>query len=89
MIHPHILLDPAFRACVKAAAANIELVAQFDRLRKTNLSLSGKPLDLAIDQASGRLDADISAFIEFVHDTVYERLDAEALAALRREVREC
>lgn len=78
------LIDPAFGACLAAAAANKDLVREFDRLHKTNLSLNGGPLDLAIDQATGRLEADAAAFAEFVHDTIYSRLEPSALEELRR-----
>ncbi|WP_237715864.1 hypothetical protein [Rubrivivax gelatinosus] len=62
---------------------------EFDRLYKTNLVFSGSPLDLAIDEASGRLDADAAAFAAFVRDTIYERLPPQVLAALRKGSFEC
>ena len=78
-----VLADPAFHRCLGAAAANRELVAQFDRLRRTNLGLAGKPLDLAIDLASGRIEADAALFVDFVFDAVYERLGPTQLDQLR------
>jgi len=58
---------------MKATAANKELIANFDRLRGTNLSLCGSPLELAIDKASGRLEHDLMLFLEFVID-IHARL---------------
>lgn len=39
----------------------------------SNLSLTGSGLALAIDAATGRLDADIEAFVEFCWDAVFLR----------------
>lgn len=62
---------PTFWECVTVAASNPDLVANFDRLNGSNLSLSGSPLDLAIDQATGRLKADMQDFLNFVYGCVY------------------
>lgn len=72
---PSIPLDPFFIACVRHASANKELVAQFDRLSGTNLQRVGSPIELAIDQATGKLDDDIRKFLQFVKTFVYERID--------------
>lgn len=63
----------SFAACLRQCAGNKELVSQYDRLKGTNLSLRGTGLDLAIDQASGRLESDIAGFVEFVWDVVFLR----------------
>jgi len=47
-------------------AGNKELVKEFDRLNGSNLLRAGTPLDLAIDDASGRTAADVAKFAEFV-----------------------
>ncbi|WP_148211113.1 hypothetical protein [Methylibium petroleiphilum] len=73
--------------CLQAAAGNGELVANYDRLRGTNLSRRGAPIELEIDRASGRLDADIKGFIDFVHEAIYTRLEPQALAQLRNHER--
>lgn len=72
---PGIPLDPFFIECVRHASANKELVQQFDRLRGTNLMRIGKPIELAVDAATGKLDDDIRQFLQFVREFVYERID--------------
>ncbi len=57
--------------CITYAANNKELIAQFDRLHGANLSFEGTPLDLMIDEASGRQVDDIKKFIEFVETCIY------------------
>lgn len=78
------MMDPAFLRCLRAASGNSELVGNFDRLTGSNLLLRGNELELAIDQASGRLDADMGRFADFVRDTIYDRLSPSALAELRQ-----
>lgn len=77
------LPDPAFVRCLFAAAGNVELVTAFDRLNGSNLSFRGSALEREIDLATGRMDSDIAAFVEFVRETIYERLEPQALADLR------
>jgi hypothetical protein len=62
--------------CLTVAANTPELVAEFDRLTGHNLSRAGTPMDLAIDDASGRTEAGAKEFIDFVHDCIFERLPA-------------
>ncbi len=69
-----------FMEWVKLCASNRELLAQYDRLRGTNLSLHGAPMDLLIDQATGRLEADALGFFEFCQD-LFLRIDPESLFA--------
>ena len=57
------------------SSKNKELVQQFDRLHNTNLSFDGSVLDLEIDKCSGRLNADLQKFIEFVYDKVFLTLE--------------
>jgi hypothetical protein len=45
--------------------ANKEMVAEFDRLHGTNVAQIGTQLDLAIDKATGRLEKDVKAFLDF------------------------
>lgn len=66
-----------FAACVREAFAQRELVVEFDRLSGSNLRQRGTPLDLEIDRASGRLDADAERFVAFVRDAVWFRLPPE------------
>ena len=70
------LHDPVFLLCLREAAATPELVEQFDRLSGTNLARRGSPLDLMIDDATGRTDAALIGFVEFVRVAVYEPLTA-------------
>lgn len=63
-----------FPECVRECAANRELLAEFDRLKGTNLSLRGTGLDLQIDIHSGRLEQDVQEFVYFVEDVVWNRL---------------
>lgn len=64
----------SFETCLMEAAKNKELVQQFDRLHGANLSFKGSSLELAIDKSSGRTDAEIQKFIEFVDKYVYQTL---------------
>lgn len=66
-----------FEECVLFCAANRELVHHFDRLTGSNLSLKGTPVDLAIDQSTGRLNHDLGAFVAFVYECVWIRLPPE------------
>lgn len=60
--------------CVRAALALPELVAEFDRMHGTNLSLRGSGLDLRIDLACGRPEGDVAQFVAFIHETVASRV---------------
>jgi hypothetical protein len=62
--------DPFFLACLRAAATP-ELVAEFDRLSGANLARRGTPLDLMIDDATGRAHDDMGKFVAFVRDCIY------------------
>jgi len=63
--------------CVLAAINERELVKEFDRLKGTNLSQAGRPIELLIDESTGRLEHDFSEFVEFVRDAIYERINAD------------
>lgn len=52
----------------RIALASPEFLAEFDRLRGTNLRLRGTALDLKIDVASGRLKRDAALLVEFLAD---------------------
>jgi hypothetical protein len=69
-----------FLGCVLRSLDNDELVAHFDRLTGRNVGRKGSPLDLVIDDATGRQADDLDAFIGFVRDVVWDRLPAEARA---------
>lgn len=77
------LADPAFLVCLGAAATNVDLLAQYDRLRGSNLQRRGAPIEVAIDHATGRFEAEAQDFVRFVHDAVFCRLDPDILQQLR------
>ena len=45
--------------------ANPDLLRQYDRLNGTDLSRRGSPIDLMIDDACGKMDADARGFFDF------------------------
>ena len=63
--------------CLIAAINEPEPVKEFDRLKGTNLSRRGSPLDLLIDESTGRLEHDFNEFVEFVRGDIYERINAK------------
>ncbi len=67
---------------LKLCVTNKEMLAQYDRLRGTNLSCSGAPMDLLIDQSTGRLEAEALPFFEFCHD-LFLRIDPASLFATK------
>lgn len=69
-----------FQQWMSLCIGNKELLAHYDRLRGTNLSRRGFPMDLLIDQATGRLDDEAVPFLEFCHD-VFMRIDPKHLLA--------
>jgi hypothetical protein len=68
-----------FPECVEYCAGNRELVENFDRLTGHNLSLVGRgaPIDQMIDEATGRHEEGLRAFILFVWECVWMRLPPE------------
>lgn len=66
-----------FSECVLECTKNKELIAEFDRLNGTNLSLRGSNLDLQIDIACGRMEQEIPKFLTFVKECVWDRLPVE------------
>lgn len=70
------LLDPVFHLCLVEAARTPELVAEYDRLRGTNLGRRGGAIERLIDDATGRTKAEVIGFVEFVRVAVYEPLVA-------------
>lgn len=66
-----------FAECLVVAISTQDFVAQFDRIHGSNLLRRGSPLDLAIDDSTGRYDADAAAFEAFVREYVWDRLPAD------------
>lgn len=63
----------SFLECLKECASNRELISNYDRLRGTNLSLKGTPIELSIDMASGRIEKEMHDFIDFCWEYVFLR----------------
>lgn len=63
-----------YQEALLAAARNDELLAQFDRLNGTNLLGRGTPLDVMIDQSTGRLAAEAAMFVDFFDEYIWARL---------------
>jgi hypothetical protein len=73
-----VLLKPGFVEYLVIAASRHDLVAQFDRIFKCNLSLQGSPIERMIDETTGRQDLDCNKFIEFVYRVIYAPLESHA-----------
>ena len=71
---PMLLANDFFSQCLTTAASNKELVAEFDRLTGHNLSRTGAPIELMVDDTSGRTEEALRDFVAFVRDCIYERL---------------
>lgn len=80
---PQAYADLAFIACIRQAAANNELVLQFDRLCGADLSRRRPPIERLIDEAAGKTADDVANFVRFVHDCVYMRVGDDVLTQLR------
>lgn len=64
-----------FEECVLICSENEELVAEFDRLSGTHLSSFGsrKPIDMMIDEATGRDEEAMKKFVDFIYEFVWLR----------------
>lgn len=62
-----------FLEVLATTATNPTIVAQYDRLRGTNIGGKGSGLELMIDKATGRVEKEYEAFVEFVWDVVFMR----------------
>lgn len=80
---PQACLDGAFILCLEEALQTPELIENFDRLYGASLCGRQTPIERMVDKATGKLQEDVQAFARFVHDSVYMRLDDEAIFALR------
>lgn len=71
--------DTELQTYVTAWVADIftnrrDLLAEFDRLKGTNLCLKGTALELQIDRASGRPKHDADLFVEFLKEIIVGRI---------------
>lgn len=64
----------SFMACVEACTESLELVAQVDRLYKTNILRKGAPINLMVDDATGKADDDKQTFLRFVWNCIFIRV---------------
>jgi len=60
-----------FEQVLLHCAATPELVTQFDRLTGSNLARKGAPINLMVDDATGKTGSDVAAFVEFVSEHIY------------------
>lgn len=60
-----------FAICLREAAGEIELVREFDRLYGTALSSRPPTINSMIDEATGKTDADMQAFLRFVWNYIF------------------
>lgn len=81
--------QPVFMAVLQEVAAMPDYLTSFDRLTGANLSRRGAPIELAIDEASGRLDAELRQFAGFVHDIVWLRWPADSRPTLLAHLQGC
>jgi hypothetical protein len=66
-----MMQQSTFEQVLHYCAATPELVAQFDRLTGANLARKGAPINLMVDDATGKTNEDVAKFVEFVREFVY------------------
>ena len=67
--------DPTFREWLRLLTSTPEYLANYDRLRGTNIARRGPFLALQIDDATGRFEAESRDFLAHAVD-LFERLPA-------------
>lgn len=60
-----------FYDCLMECAKNKELVKEFDRLNNSNLSFAGSPINILVDEATGKQKDDLRDFIDFCYEYVW------------------
>lgn len=60
-----------FENVLMQCAGTPEFVTEFDRLSGCNLSRKGTPINILIDDATGKTNEDLGKFIEFVFEFIY------------------
>lgn len=66
----------SYAVCLRETAGTVELVREFDRLYGTRLVSRTTPIDRMIDEATGKLDDDMQAFLRFVWNFIFLRTPA-------------
>lgn len=61
----------SFSQCLQEVSKNKDFLKQIDRLTGSNLSRKGAPLDLLIDEATGRTRLDLQTLIHFAYEYVW------------------
>ena len=79
-----IIMQPNFAEVLDYCAADPVLVREFDRLWGFDLSRRGTPIDLAVDDATGRTKDGCKEFILFVNECVYSRIVERAVGVAER-----
>lgn len=69
-----------FEQVLMHCAATPDLVAQFDRLTGSNLARKGAQINLMVDDATGKTNADLAAFVDFVREFIYAPWAGEMLS---------
>ena len=64
----------SFMACLDAASSTPELTREFDRLYGTTLVSRRAPIEVMVDKATGKQDADVQTFMRFVWNCVFIRV---------------
>ena len=64
----------SFMVCLEETAGTIELVKQFDRLHGSSFATRRAPLEVMIDEATGKQDADIQELFRFVWNMIFLRV---------------
>lgn len=60
-----------FEQCLMECAGTPGLIAEFDRLTGSNLSMRGAPINVMVDDATGKTDEDLRKFVAFVLEFVW------------------
>lgn len=66
-----------FAEVVQESAEHRGLLQAYDRINGTNLSMRGKPIDLLIDESTGRMQAEVPGFVAFVYRAIWLPLIAQ------------
>lgn len=70
--------DVPFFVCLKEVLETEGLVENFNRLYGASLGVHKQPIELMVDQATGKANDDMSKFIDFCWDTVFCTFGADA-----------
>ena len=63
--------DLTFNECLMECAGNKEFVKEFDRLNGCNLSMQEAPINIMVDEATGKNKDDMIKFIAFCWEFIW------------------